>query len=72
MKLLKKTNRTYFIVSAIAFIIAGVVIYFVISYFFEDQLNEQLFSDGVSIIHNIEKAGQIGRASCRERVSSPV
>ena len=59
MKLLKKTNRTYFIVSAIAFIIAGVVIYFVISYFFEDQLNEQLFSDGVSIIHNIEKAGPV-------------
>jgi signal transduction histidine kinase len=59
MKLLKKTNRTYFIISAIAFIIAGLVIYFVISYFFEDQLDEQLLSDRMSIIHNIEKDGSV-------------
>jgi signal transduction histidine kinase len=59
MKLLKKTNRTYFIVSASAFIIAGAVIYFVISYFFEEQLNEKLLSDRMSVIHNIEKDGSV-------------
>lgn len=59
MKLLEKTNRTYFIISAIAFIIAGLVIYFIISYFFEDQLNEQLLSDRMSIIHNIENDGSV-------------
>jgi signal transduction histidine kinase len=59
MKLLKKTNRTYFIISGSAFIIAGVVIYFVISFFFEEQLNEKLLSDRTSVIHNIEKDGSV-------------
>lgn len=59
MRLLKKTNRAYFIISAFAFIIAGVVIYLVISYYFEDQLNEQLESDRMTVIHNIEKDGTL-------------
>jgi len=59
MKLLKKTNRTYFIISASAFIIAGVIIYFVISYFFDEQLNEKLLSDRMTVIHNIEKDGSV-------------
>jgi two-component system, OmpR family, sensor kinase len=59
MKLLKRTNRTYFIISASGFIISGVVIFFVISYFFEDQLNEKLLSDRMSVIHNIEKDGSV-------------
>jgi signal transduction histidine kinase len=59
MKLLKKTNRAYFIISAFAFIIAGVVFYIAISYYFEDQLNEQLESDRMTVIHNIEKDGTL-------------
>jgi signal transduction histidine kinase len=59
MKLLKKTTRTYFIISASAFVIAGVVIYFVTSFFFEEQLNEKLLSDRMSVIRNIEKNGSV-------------
>ena len=59
MKLLKKTNRTNFIISASAFIVAGVVIYFVLSIIFEDQLNEKLQSDMSGIIRNIERDGSV-------------
>jgi two-component system, OmpR family, sensor kinase len=59
MKLLKKTTRTHLIISASAFLTAGVVIYFVISFFFEEQLNEKLLSDRMSVIHNIEKNGSV-------------
>jgi signal transduction histidine kinase len=57
MKLLQKTNRAYFLVSGTAFIIAGVVFYFVISYFFKDQLNEKLYHDIKNITRSIEKNG---------------
>jgi two-component system, OmpR family, sensor kinase len=59
MKLLQKTNRTYLIVSATAFIIAGVVFYFVISFFFKDQLNEKLLHDIENITGTIKKSGTI-------------
>lgn len=59
MKLLKKTNRTYFIISASAFIVFGIVIYLVLSVIFEDQLNEKLLSDRMSVIRNIEKDGSV-------------
>jgi signal transduction histidine kinase len=59
MKLLQKTNRAYFIVSGTAFIIAGVVFYFVISFFFKDQLNEKLFHDIENITGTIKKNGTI-------------
>ena len=59
MKLLAKTNRTYLLISAIAFIIAGLVIYFVLSFIFEDQLNEQLKSDIKGIKQSIEKDGKL-------------
>jgi signal transduction histidine kinase len=59
MKLLKKTNRTYFIISAIAFAVAGMVIYSVISIIFKEQLNEKLQSDLKSIIRTIETNNQI-------------
>ena len=59
MKLLAKTNRTYLLISAIAFIIAGLVIYFVLSFIFEDQLNEQLKSDIKGIKQSIEKEGTL-------------
>jgi signal transduction histidine kinase len=57
MRLLQKTNRAYFLISATAFIIAGVVFYFVISYFFKGQLNEKLISDIKVIEGTIEKKG---------------
>jgi signal transduction histidine kinase len=45
MRLLQKTNRAYFLISGTAFIIAGAVIYFVLSYVFKSQLNENLMAD---------------------------
>jgi signal transduction histidine kinase len=59
MKLLKKTNRIYFITSALAFIVFGAVIYFFLSFIFEGQLSEKLLSDNMSVIHNIEKDGSV-------------
>ena len=59
MKLLKKTNRTYFVISASAFIVSGVVIYFVLSFIFEEQVNENLQSDMMSVIRNIETDGSV-------------
>jgi hypothetical protein len=55
MRLLEKTNRTYLLISGTAFIIAGVVIYFVLSFIFKDQLNEKLMSDIESVIKTIER-----------------
>jgi hypothetical protein len=59
MKLLKKTNKAYFFISALAFIVSGVVIFFVLSFIFEEQLNEKLLSDRMSVISNIEKDGSV-------------
>ena len=55
MKLLKKTSRTYLIISASAFIVAGLIIYFVLSFILEEELNENLRSDVKSIVRTIEK-----------------
>ena len=55
MKLLKKTSRTYLIVSASAFIVAGLIIYFVLSFILEEELNENLRSDIKSIVRTIDK-----------------
>jgi two-component system OmpR family sensor kinase len=57
MKLLQKSNRTYFLISASAFIIAGIILYFVISFFFKDQLNEKLISDIKVIERTIANKG---------------
>jgi signal transduction histidine kinase len=57
MRLLQKTNRTYFIASGAAFIIAGVLFYFVINFFFRDQLNEKLISDIKVIQKSIKRNG---------------
>lgn len=54
MRLLQKTNRAYFLISGTAFIIAGVVFYFVISFFFRDQLNEKLRHDIKHITRSIK------------------
>jgi two-component system, OmpR family, sensor kinase len=59
MRLLQKTNRAYFLVSGTAFIIAGIIFYFVISFFFKDQLNEKLFHDINNIIMSINRNGPI-------------
>ena len=59
MKLLEKTNRTYFLVSGTAFVVAGTVIYFVLSFIFKDQLNENLLSDIDGITRTIERNGII-------------
>lgn len=55
MKLLKKTSRTYLIVSASAFIVAGLIIYFVLSFILEEEMNENLRSDIKSIVRTIDK-----------------
>jgi two-component system, OmpR family, sensor kinase len=55
MKLLKKTSRTYLIVSASAFIVAGLIIYFVLSFILEEEMNENLRSDIKSIARTIDK-----------------
>jgi signal transduction histidine kinase len=54
MKLLQKTNRAYLLISGTAFIIAGVIFYFVISSFFKDQLNEKLHNDIKNITARIK------------------
>jgi signal transduction histidine kinase len=59
MRLLQKTNRAYFLISGTAFIIAGVVFYFVISFFFRDQLNEKLHHDIKHITRSIKIDGTI-------------
>ena len=59
MKLLKKTNRTYLFVSASAFIVAGAILYFVISLLIEHQLKERLESDMNSIIRTIVRDSTI-------------
>jgi two-component system, OmpR family, sensor kinase len=59
MRLLQKTNRAYFLISGTAFFIAGVVFYFVISYFFKDQLNDKLFHDIKNITRSIKRNGTI-------------
>lgn len=59
MRLLQKTNRTYFLISGTAFIIAGVVFYFVISFFFKDQLNEKLHHDIRRITRSIKINGTV-------------
>ena len=55
MKLLKKTSRTYLIISASAFIVAGLIIYFVLSFILEEELNEHLRLDVKSIVRTIDK-----------------
>jgi two-component system, OmpR family, sensor kinase len=59
MRLLQKTNRAYFLISGTAFIIAGVVFFFVISFFFKDQLNEKLLHDIKNITRSIKRDGTI-------------
>lgn len=59
MKLLQKTNRAYFIVSGTAFIIAGIVFYIALNFFFKDQQNEKLFHDIENITGTIKKSGTI-------------
>ena len=59
MKLLQKTNRTYLILSASAFAIAGVLTYTVLSLFLESQLNEKLSNSKEHLIKTIVKSGII-------------
>lgn len=59
MRLLQKTNRAYFIISGTAFLIAGVVFFFVISLFFKDQLNEKLFHDIKHLTRAIQRNGTL-------------
>jgi signal transduction histidine kinase len=59
MRLLQKTNRTYFFASGTAFIIAGVVIYFVLSFIFKDELNEKLIADIEGVKLTIERNGNL-------------
>jgi two-component system, OmpR family, sensor kinase len=59
MKLLRKTNRAYFIISATAFIIAGIIIYLFLSFIIEDQLSEKLKADLDNVIRTIEKDSSV-------------
>jgi signal transduction histidine kinase len=59
MRLLQKTNRAYFIISGTAFLIAGVVFFFVIRLFFKDQLNEKLFHDIKHLTRAIQRNGTL-------------
>jgi signal transduction histidine kinase len=59
MKLLQKTNRTYLILSASAFTIAGLLTYIILSLFFESQLNEKLSDSKAHLIKTIERSGII-------------
>jgi signal transduction histidine kinase len=59
MRLLQKTNRTYLLISGTALIIAGVIIYFVLSFIFDDQLNEKLMSDIEGVRSTIERTGTL-------------
>lgn len=55
MRLLQKTNKAYFLISLTALVIAGVILYFVLSGIFRDQLNESLLSDIEVVKKSIEK-----------------
>jgi two-component system, OmpR family, sensor kinase len=57
MKLLQKTNRTYLILTASAFVVAGVLTYIILSSFLESQLNEKLSYSKDHIIKTIERSG---------------
>jgi signal transduction histidine kinase len=59
MKLLQKTNRAYFILSASAFAVAGLVTYLVLSLFLESQLNEKLADTKDHLIKTIELSGVV-------------
>jgi signal transduction histidine kinase len=55
MRLLQKTNRAYFLISLTTLLIAGVILYFVLSWIFRSQLNESLLSDIEVVKKTIEK-----------------
>ena len=57
MKLLKKKNRTYLVISGTAFIIAGAITYFVLSTLLKEQLNEKLIYDIENVKRIIERNG---------------
>jgi signal transduction histidine kinase len=57
MKLLEKTARTYLFISGTAFLIAGAIIYFVLSYLLNEQLNEKLISDIENVKSTIARDG---------------
>ena len=59
MKLLEKTTRTYFLVTATAFLIAGAVIYFALLLIFDNQLNEKLVSDIDNVTSAIERSNPL-------------
>jgi signal transduction histidine kinase len=59
MRLLQKTNGTYLLVSGIAFLIAGVIIYFALSFILDDQLNEKLISDILRVKNTIKETGTL-------------
>jgi signal transduction histidine kinase len=55
MRLFQKTNRAYFLISLTTLLIAGVILYFVLSWIFRSQLNESLTSDIEVVKKTIEK-----------------
>jgi signal transduction histidine kinase len=59
MKLLQRTNRSYIIISASAFTVAGLVTYFILSTFFESQLNEKLADSKAHLVNAIGRSGVV-------------
>jgi signal transduction histidine kinase len=55
MKLLQKTSKSYFMISLTTLIIAGVALFFILSYIFRNQLNESLLSDIEVVKKSIEE-----------------
>ena len=59
MKLLQKTNIIYLIFSAIMMLTAGVVLYFILTHLFNDELNEKLLHNKTHIINLIKQNKQV-------------
>lgn len=57
MKLHQQTGRTYLILTATAFIIACIVIYYILSLIFDAQLNEKIASVKIHILQNLKNTG---------------
>jgi len=53
MRLIEKTGRAYFWISLSAFVVAGAIIYFALTYILRKTLNENLLSDIEAVKRNI-------------------
>ena len=59
MKLLKKTNRTYLFFSAILLLIAGCLLYAMMTTIIDDEITEKLFVNKERIVRQMEKGERV-------------